>query len=93
MFTFWTLMGQFRARTFASAPVPTVDRPRANTCDRVSIERSRLVVVVERDMSILTGNPEDFSSAKSLTLPPTTQPATPLIFILFAIIPPIAAQL
>lgn len=40
----------------------------------------------------LTGKPDALSSARSLTLPPTTQALTPLTFILAAMIPPIAAQ-
>lgn len=40
----------------------------------------------------LTGSPQLLSSSKSLTLPPTTQPLTPLIFMRRAMIPPMAAQ-
>lgn len=40
----------------------------------------------------LTGRPEFLNSAKSLTRPDTTHPASPRIFIRLAIMPPTAAQ-
>ncbi len=40
----------------------------------------------------LTGRPQVFNSSKSLTLPPTTQPIAPLVFIRKAIMPPMAAH-
>lgn len=42
--------------------------------------------------SALTGRPDFFNSARSRTRPLTTQPRSPLIFILAAMIPPTAAQ-
>ena len=84
--------GTFRAPGFASAPLPTVEVPWAQTYTYNQSLILNAQKVHRKREEKLTGSPQPVISAKSLILPLTTVPATPIYLIRTAMIPPRTAQ-